>query len=215
MEKKSTDWRNLSLVEHGSALEVLEAAFMFEDNPNMQKVILQHAIDEYRHADIFQELATHHRQPHTSGNEAKALIHAGGLGDIFEPWSTGRAEATFRIEIGEHRALEALNELALKHHDMFTSSRLELIRLDEIGHADGLNRFNQKLTTNQQLKRLWIRFCFVFIDRRRALASTKIASGLTRLFFRLIGRMPLHVVADIGPVDVEKKDVLSASRSII
>jgi len=215
MGKTSTDWRNLSLVERGSAIEVLEAAFLFSDNPSMQRIILEHAIEEYRHADIFQELATHHEQPNLRGNETKALISAGGLGDISESWTRGKVEATFRIEIGEHRALEALNELAVKHSDEFTSSRLELIKLDEIGHANGLTRFNQKLIVTQQLRRLWIRFSFGLSDRRRALANTRVVSSLTRLFFRLIGRMPLHTVSDIRPVDVEKSDVLSASKSII
>ncbi len=202
MGKTSTDWRNLSLVERGSAIEVLEAAFLFNDNPSMQRIILEHAIEEYRHADIYQELATHHEQPNLRGNETKALISAGGLGDISESWTRGKVEATFRIEIGEHRALEALNELAVKHSDEFTSS-------------NGLTRFNQKLIVTQQLRRLWIRFSFGLSDRRRALANTRVVSSLTRLFFRLIGRMPLHTVSDIRPVDVEKSDVLSASKSVI
>jgi rubrerythrin len=215
MRKTFTDWRNLSLVERGSAIEVLEAAFLFRDNPSMQRTILEHAIEEYRHADIFQELATHHKQPNFRGNETKALISASGLGNISESWARGKAETTFRIEIGERRALEALNGLVLKHSDEFTSSRLELIKSDEIRHADGLTRFNQKLISVQQLKGLWIRFAFGLSDRRQGIANSKVVSFLTRLFFRLVGRMPLDTVSDIKPVDVKKEDVLSASKSII
>ena len=124
MSKTFTDWRNFSFVERGSAIEVLDVAFMFEDRPDLQRIILEHAIDEYRHADIFQELATYHKQSYFRGNEAKALISAGGLGHISESWARGRVEATFRIEVGEHRALDALNELSLKHRDEFTTARL-------------------------------------------------------------------------------------------
>ena len=215
MSKTYTDWRNFSLVERGSAIEVLDVAFMFEDRPDLQRIILEHAIDEYRHADIFQELATYHKQSYFRGNEAKALISAGGLGHISESWARGRVEATFRIEVGEHRALNALNELSLKHRDEFTTSRLELIKLDEMRHAKGLTRFNEKLVFSQQLNGMCTRVFFWLSDKRRAVADTKLALRLTGFFFGLIGRMPLHAVSDIRSVDLEKSHVLSSSRSIV
>ena len=56
-EKKSIDFIiNFGLAEFGSALDMLAAAEL-TNNKKLKKGYLNHAIDEFRHADLFFELA--------------------------------------------------------------------------------------------------------------------------------------------------------------
>ena len=50
------NWFKLSFTEYASGIEVFHAALFFRNDKNLQKKILDHALDEYRHSQYFYNL---------------------------------------------------------------------------------------------------------------------------------------------------------------
>jgi len=213
--KKSTqtDWHHLALVERGSGIEVLSVAHKFEDG-NLQKKILDHALDEYRHAEYFVEIGRHQKQEAIKAGSA-ALIFAGGLGVVSKYSSTSTEDMTLLLEEGEHRAIRALDQLLKIHDDPYVVERLVKIRADEIGHIDGVRRFNQKLGYLSRLKLASLHIGFYKNDLMANLSRKSIPIKMTKLFFRLMSKLPLHLIADIDCKLVDKKSAFQSSRSMV
>jgi rubrerythrin len=195
MKRSSTDWRHLSFVEAASAIEVLEIAHNKQIEASVQRRILEHVVEEYQHADVFKIIAKYVGQSEFRGNSAKKLVEAGGLG---QGWSAKKS-ALYRklalVEIGEVRALKALNDLKAKHDDERIIRLLAQIERDERGHAAKVSRYNARHWLQIMPYRLYYALKFFFQD----ISQRKMVSGafgkLTRIFFGLIARLPLQKVA--------------------
>ena len=208
-----TDWYHLALVERGSGIEVLSVAHKFEDG-NLQKKILDHALDEYRHAEYFVEIGRYQKEEEIQVGSA-TLIYAGGLGAVSKYSSTSTEDMTLLLEEGEHRAIRALDQLLKIHDDPYVVERLVRIREDEVGHADGVRRFNRKLSYQYKLKLASLHFGFYKNDLIVNLSRKAIPIKMTKLFFRMMSKLPLHLIADIDSKLLNKKSAFQSSRSMV
>ena len=214
MEKETqSDWYHLALVEWGSGIEVLSLAHKFEDG-NLLKKILDHALDEYRHAEYFAEIGRYQKQEEIKLRSA-TLIYAGGLGEVSKYSSTSTEYMTLLLEVGEYRAIRALDKLLKIHVDPYVVERLVKIREDEVGHADGVRRFNRKLSYLYKLKLASLHFGFYKNDLIANLSRKKIPIKMTNLFFRMMSKLPLHLIADIDSKLLNKKSTFQFSRSMV
>ena len=56
MKKINLNWQHLGFVEYASGIEVYHASLFFKKDKFIQKRILDHSLDEYRHSNYFYEL---------------------------------------------------------------------------------------------------------------------------------------------------------------
>ena len=57
MKKINLNWQHLGFVEYASGIEVYHASLFFKKDKFIQKRILDHSLDEYRHSNYFYELS--------------------------------------------------------------------------------------------------------------------------------------------------------------
>ena len=76
---RNIDWHKLSTVEYASALEVYGIARHFDNQPKMQRAILEHTLDEYRHAELFNEIARTESPCTDTSITIHQLIEWGGI----------------------------------------------------------------------------------------------------------------------------------------
>ena len=137
------DWHRLSTVEFASALEVYWIADRFEGQPEMQRIILEHALDEYRHADMFKGIAQ--KENHTQFNSINIheLIEWGGISSQNIPLND-LIKTTTSFVLGEKRSEASLKNLLTRVKDPLYREILQSILQDELRHTIGINHFLKK-----------------------------------------------------------------------
>lgn len=137
IRNKSRTLYLFSLAERASALEMLAAA-RNEHNPNLFAGFLNHAQDEYRHANIFVNLALRESQkseplrPNTQDVKHHGYIDA----QNFLNQKLDREQFGVFIAVHEHLAVNEFNKLCKKLDSTKDIQAIEQIVEDEEGHAE-------------------------------------------------------------------------------
>ena len=137
---RNIDWHKLSTVEYASALEVYGLARQFDNQPKMQRAILEHTLDEYRHAELFNEIARTESPCTDTSITIHQLIEWGGI----SPDNTKIPALIKSIVLflqGEKRAetfLKGLKQTATKAE---YREKIDLVLADELGHVSGIEGF--------------------------------------------------------------------------
>lgn len=149
--KQEIDWLRLSNVETASGIEVLYAAKLFSKNRALHKIILKHALDEYRHSSIFRSYAKKYQKNASKMSSIQSLLaHAGLANSPFNPLDKNILKVCCYLYIGEYRAIDFNNQTKkLIKDDAEILNDLAIIEKDEEGHAEGVKRF---LKTNHFYK---------------------------------------------------------------
>ena len=199
----SYDWKQMSLVEAASGIEVICVAKMFRDDPNTHKHILMHALDEYRHSSIFQNLSKKY-QPNLSSQASTShgLINVGGLDNSpFPATLLARDDICSYLYVGEKRAL-SFNSAAKSaaNKNMEIVKILNDIELDEISHASGLKKYldkRSKIKISLLVSKYYIRYFFA--DRKKPKFLGKVQQQLERLIvttlFKVLPRGMVEIKA--------------------
>jgi rubrerythrin len=136
IRNKSRTFYLFSLAERASALEMLAAA-RDEHNPNLFTGFLNHALDEYRHANIFVELAlgeTQNRKPlkpNTQDVKRYGYIDA----QKFLNQKLDREKFGVFIAVHEHLAVREFNKLCRKLDSKTDVRAIKQIVEDEEDHT--------------------------------------------------------------------------------
>ena len=180
------NWYKLNFVEYASGIEVFQASLYFRNDKSLQKRILDHALDEYRHSKYFYELAL------KDGDVARistphGLINAGGLDK--SPFLKNRninALCTY-LYLGEIRAIR-FGELVLKNNDnQKIKDIFKIIDLDEHNHARGLKSYLNKRNKYKIIYYfLFYKLRFLLSDRREV-----------KLYSKLRGKIENYIVKKI------------------
>ena len=137
---KKIDWHRLSTVEFASALEVYGIARQFDNQPKMQRAVLEHTLDEYRHAELFGEIARMESVHSDVQISVHKLIEWGGV-------SADNAKAPALIASivlflqGEKRAETFLKRLKLGTAKAEYQEKIDSVLEDESGHVSGIESF--------------------------------------------------------------------------
>lgn len=165
-QKLILNWQHLSFVEYASGIEVYHAALFFKDKKNIQKKILDHALDEYRHSRYFYNLAKK-RGAIEGISSPSGLINIGGLSK--SPFPTNRSkEISFcsYLYVGELRAIEFGDSVKENYSNKEILKIFQIIDQDEKNHAKGLmNYLSTKNNTRVKLSIIWHKIKFIFSDR--------------------------------------------------
>jgi hypothetical protein len=145
------DWHRLSTVEFASALEVYWIADRFGGQPEMQRIILEHALDEYRHADMFKGIAQKENHMQFNSINIHGLIEWGGISSQNIPLND-LIKTTVSFVLGEKRAEASLKNLVIRVTDPRYREMLQSVLQDERRHTLGVNHFLKK-------KSIW-KVCF-------------------------------------------------------
>lgn len=137
------DWHRLSTVEFASALEVYWIADRFEGQPEMQRIILEHALDEYRHADIFKGIAQKEKNVLINSINIHGLIEWGGISSQNIP-ANDLIKTTASFVLGEKRSEASLKNLLTRVTEPSYREILHYILQDELRHTKGINNFLRK-----------------------------------------------------------------------
>jgi len=215
MNSKLFDYSRLMHVEFASAIEVFYAAKLFSDEGYVQKKILDHALDEYKHSAFFRKL----RPNKVNISVANGLFKQAKL----DSSPLDRCEKSkFRwicyIYVGEIRAIE-LNQQALKIVKTSEEKKVfKEIEQDEKNHAYGAGNY---LSSNYSQLRGKIGIYKVQIQyllgksRNNAIAH-KVEDLLTGLVIKLIKRMPTKVfLLKKSLADSSLKKALKEAREIV
>ncbi|MDC0378909.1 ferritin-like domain-containing protein [Litorivicinus sp.] len=136
IRNKSRTFYLFSLAERASALEMLAAA-RNEHNPNLFTGFLNHAQDEYRHANIFVELALD--EPHDSETlkpNTQDVKHHGYIdAQKFLNQKLDREKFGVFIAVHEHLAVSEFNKLCKKLDSKTDVRAIKQIVEDEEDHA--------------------------------------------------------------------------------
>jgi rubrerythrin len=155
--KGEIDWARLSFVEMGSGIEVFYIARLLRNEPLVQKAVLEHALDEYRHSKIFRDLAK--TNPHNfEYNSINKCSTTSGLLDLagLAKSSMDRCEINLikwccYAYVGEYRAIEFNNQCKKIVHDTKIIEILNQVEKDEERHASGVREYLMKYPY-----RLWV-----------------------------------------------------------
>ena len=181
------DWFKLSFTEYASGIEVFHAALFFRNDKNLQKKILDHALDEYRHSQYFYNLYKEEGKIEKVSSP-HAIVNYGGLSNSPFPCSRDRLTIICSyLYIGEIRAIEFGKKVKENCKDTDVLSIFEIIDKDENNHATGLKRFLDK--QNKFIVFLNIKlslFKFYFSDRKSSSLITKLQLKAETFFTRLI-----------------------------
>lgn len=142
-QSEYVDWHRLSTVEFASALEVYWIADRFEGQQEIQRIILEHALDEYRHADIFKGIAVKENQPQLNSINIHGLIEWGGISSQNIP-TRNLVKATVAFVLGEKRAEASFKNLLTRVTEPQYREILQSVLQDELRHTLGINNFLQK-----------------------------------------------------------------------
>ena len=105
--KNKVVWLRLSNVETASGIEVLYASKLFRDKKFLHKIILKHALDEYRHSSIFRSFAKRFQNNTKHLSSAHALLGDAGLANSpLNPNDTNILNTCCYLYVGEYRAID-------------------------------------------------------------------------------------------------------------
>jgi rubrerythrin len=163
------NWQNLSFVAYASGIEVYHASLFFRDKKNIQKKILDQALDEYRHSRYCYNLAKKN-QAMEGISSPTGLINIGGLSR--SPFPTKKNEEVLFLSylyVGKLRAIAFRNRVTKSVSQREVSEVFEVINRDEKNHADGLMRY---LSTKNKilvgLSVVWNKLKFAVADMNNA-----------------------------------------------
>ena len=140
-KKTQIDWLRLSYVEMASGIEVFYTARLLRSNAYIQKKILEHALDEYRHSNIFRRLWKQTGQE-SSISTTNGLLRVAGLEQSkIKRNEKGILRWCSYLYVGEFRAID-FNKQATKAITNTGILRLiSEIEEDEKNHAKGISRY--------------------------------------------------------------------------
>lgn len=137
---QSIDWHRLSTVEFASALEVYGIARQFDNQPNIQKAILEHTLDEYRHAELFAEIARMQSVHFDAQISIHKLIEWGGVSADNAKDPALIASIVLFLQ-GEKRAETFLRRLKQSTSNAEYREKIDSVLEDELGHVSGIESF--------------------------------------------------------------------------
>ena len=159
---------------------MFHASLFFYNDKKVQKKILDHALDEYRHSKYFHNLFINQRNP-LMVSSAHALVNYGGLSKSPFPCSKEKLLAICAyLYVGEIRAIEfGRNENIV--------SIFNIIEKDEKNHASGLKKFLEKENKFSVFKSInLVRFKYFFADKITLNLIIKVQIKLETFFTRVI-----------------------------
>ena len=165
-QKLILNWQHLSFVEYASGIEVYQAALFFKDKKNIQKKILDHALDEYRHSRFFYNLAK--KKMAIEGiSSPSGLINIGGLSNSpFPAKKSKEISICSYLYVGELRAIKFGDIVKENYSNKEILKIFQIINQDEKNHAQGLkNYLSTKNNTQVKLSIIWYKIKFIFSDR--------------------------------------------------
>ena len=181
------NWFKLSFTEYASGIEVFHAALFFRNDKNLQKKILDHALDEYRHSQYFYNLYKEEGKIEKVSSP-HAIVNYGGLSNSPFPCSRDRLTIICSyLYIGEIRAIKFGKKVKENCKDTDVLSIFEIIDKDENNHAAGLKKFLDK--QNKFIVFMSIKlslFKFYFSDRKSSSLITKLQLRAETFFTKLI-----------------------------
>lgn len=169
-EKSKVNWHRLSSVEFASALEVYWIAHCFNSQPEVQRSILEHTLDEYKHSGLFKKMADQTNPLGSHNISIHCLMEWGGVSR--ENHGIGEVlKASVGFLNGERRAETALKALLRRVEDPCQLATLNLILQDEERHISAIERYIKKKNI---LSVTWIKTWLTFqhLIKRVYLSST-------------------------------------------
>mgnify|MGYP000047002705 FL=1 len=181
------DWQELSFTEYASGIEVFHASLFFYNDKKVQKKILDHALDEYRHSKYFYNLFINQRNP-LMVSSAHALVNYGGLSKSPFPCSKEKLLAICAyLYVGEIRAIEFGRKVKDSCKNENIISIFNIIEKDEKNHASGLKKFLEKENKFLVFKAINLaKFKYFFADKITLNLVIKVQIKLETFFTRVI-----------------------------
>lgn len=211
------DWMRLSNVETASGIEVLYAAKLFRDKKFLHKVILKHALDEYRHSSIFRSYAKKFQIVQKRLSSAQALLGDAGLANSpLKPNDKNILNTCCYLYVGEYRAIDFNNQTKkiIPKNSEILNDIME-IEKDEERHAEGVKKF---LKTNKFYKYIFylLKFKFKYKLQRitKAAIVGKLQSKTTSFFAVSLFKLIPASLFDIKNKPVNLKEALVESKSM-
>lgn len=213
MKKKvniDLDWHKLSFTEYASGIEVFHASLFFYKDKNIQKKILLHALDEYRHSDYFYNLFKNQGNP-IIVSSAHALVKYGGLTKSPFPSSKEKLVAICSyLYIGELRAIEFGKKVKENCKNDEITSIFNIIEKDEKNHAIGLKKFLEKENKFLVFKSITlVKFKYFFVDKVTFNFVIKVQIRLETFFTRVIFKYFPQSIYEIKSTAKDFESVLS------
>jgi len=193
MKKKSTlnlNWRHLSFVEYASGIEVFHAALFFKKEKKLQKKILDHALDEYRHSKYFYDLSKK-REDRQQISTSIGLINIGGLSQSPFPAKKNKIiPICSYLYVGELRAIEFGKVVLLNYKDKEIQDVFNIIDKDEKNHATGLMSFLLKKNIFLVKYNIFInKLSFKFSDQKRFGLFSKLKTNAEKFLIKNVFRI--------------------------
>ncbi len=184
------DWFKLSHTEYASGIEVYHASLLFQNDKNKQKLILDHALDEYQHSlyfyDLFKSTGKVERisSPH-------AITTYGGLSrSPFPCAQKDLVNVCAYLYVGEIRAIEFVKMVKSQCEDEEIIDIFNVIEKDENNHATGLRKFlesKNKLLVLMKIQLAKIRFYFSDNQKFKLIVRLQLKAEIffTKMLFKL------------------------------
>ena len=138
------DWQKLSFVEYASGIEVFHASLFFKDEKNLQKRILDHALDEYRHSSYFYALSKKNGRASKISTPHGLISYGGLLKSPFPADKDKIVSICSYLYVGEIRAISFGKTVQSDIKSREILNIFKIIEKDEINHAKGLKNFLSK-----------------------------------------------------------------------
>ena len=190
MKKINLNWQHLGFVEYASGIEVYHASLFFRKDKFIQKRILDHSLDEYRHSNYFYELSKK-KQKREQISTPVGLIEIGGLSKSPFPASKNKIISICSyLYVGELRAIKFGETVNKNYNDNDVLEIFKIIDKDEKNHARGLMNFLKNknkftVTLNVFQKKLKFRFSDNKSFGLYAKLKTKAEKFLIKSIFRI------------------------------
>ena len=181
------DWQKLSFVEYASGIEVFHASLFFKDEKNLQKRILDHALDEYRHSNYFYALSKKNGRASKISTPHGLISYGGLLKSPFPADKDKIVSICSYLYVGEIRAISFGKTVQSDIKSREILNIFKIIEKDEINHAKGLKNF---LSKNKLLRsKFYIlknKFYFFLSDRSNFGFPAKLKSKAEQFMIRSI-----------------------------
>jgi rubrerythrin len=195
------DWFKLSHTEYASGIEVYHASLLFQNDKKKQKLILNHALDEYQHSQYFYTLFKN-----TGKVERISSPHAittyGGLSRSPFPCSQkDLVNVCAYLYVGEIRAIKFVEIVKDQCKDEEIIDIFNVIEEDENNHATGLKKFlesKNKLLVSAKIQKEKIKF--YFSDKQKFKLIVRLQSKaeifFTKMLFKLFPQSIFQINSD-------------------
>jgi rubrerythrin len=183
---KTFDWYKLSYVEYASGIEVFHAALHFRTDKNLQKKILDHALDEFRHSKYFHDLTSKEYQEHKVSTP-HGLINAGGLANSPFLKNKNIMSLCCYLYLGEVRAIKFAGIAAKTAENQTIKNVFNVIDRDEQNHALGLKNYLKRGNKYKiALYILYYKIRFLYSDGKDVKIYSKLRESLENYIVRKI-----------------------------